>query len=102
LNSYLFHLPNYIVVNLFKSYNTQHAYDRLARERERLPEEYQRQVNDERKRIETLENTLKEREGALRAEEVRRLTVLDLKSKEVAEEAARARMRFEVDIADER
>ena len=75
---------------------------RLAKERERLPEEHRRLLDEQAARNQALEGALLEREGIMRAEEARRLAILDQRAKDAAEEVARQRLRLENDLADER
>ena len=97
-SEYCFHIFVHYILHL--RHDT--AFGRLARERERLPAEHQRRLDDALARYEALEHSLKEREGALRAEETRRLTDLELKVRQNAEEAARVRRRFDDEMAEER
>jgi hypothetical protein len=75
---------------------------RLARERERLPEEHKRLLEEQTTRSKILEGSLIEREGALRAEEARRTHELNMRAREGAEELNRSRMRAEQEVSEER
>lgn len=75
---------------------------RLARERERLPEEHKRLLEEQITRNKTLEGVLIDKEGALRAEESRRLLVLEITNKEAIDDIARKRLRAETDLSEER
>lgn len=75
---------------------------RLARERERLPEEHKRLLEEQTTRSKILEGSLIEREGALRVEEARRTHELNVRAKEGAEELNRSRMRVEQELSEER
>jgi hypothetical protein len=75
---------------------------RLAKERERLPEEHKRLLEEQITRSRILEGSLLEREGALRAEEMRRTHELNVRAKEGTEELNRSRMRFDQELSEER
>jgi len=75
---------------------------RLAKERERLPEQHRRLLDEQAARNKALEGALLEREGIMRAEEARRTALLDQRAKDASEEVARQRLRLENDLADER
>lgn len=75
---------------------------RLTRERERLPEDHRRLLDEQVARNKALEGSLLEREGILRAEEARRVAALDQRVREATEDIARQRTRMESDLDDER
>ena len=72
---------------------------RLAKERERVPEEHRKLLDEQAARNKALEGALLEREGILRAEEARRSAVLDQRAKDIAEDMARQRLRVESDLS---
>ena len=72
---------------------------RLAKERERLPDEHRKLLDEQAARNKALEGALLEREGILRAEEARRSAVLDQRAKDIAEDMARQRLRVESDLS---
>jgi hypothetical protein len=75
---------------------------RLAKERERLPEEHKRLLEEQVTRNRILEGSLIEKEGALRAEEMRRTHELHMRAKEGTEEINRSRMRLDQELSEER
>ena len=72
---------------------------RLAKERDRLPEEHRKLLDEQAARNKALEGALLEREGILRVEEARRSAVLDQRAKDIAEDMARQRLRVESDLS---
>ena len=74
----------------------------MARERERLPEEQKRLLDERIVHNKALEGALIDREASLKSEESRRLVALEQRSREMMQELSRHRLQVEQDLADEK